>query len=1833
MVRHRSAVRPSCDAKVRELRLEPLEPRDLLAVLFRVNAGGPTLAGSPAWEADSAGSPSVFSNAASGGNSTTKSYSAAVDMTHASLPAGTPMALFQTERFDKIGGVDMFWDFPVTPGQYEVRLYFAETWSSAFSNGVRVFDVSIEGAAMLNDYDVYGDVGANKGVMKSFVVSSDSNLDIDFGRVAENPAIKGIEILSIAQPAPLNASATAFDFGDVAIGETETRQLTLTNGAAAGGSNITIDPTSASLAPAGSPFTFSFAQSSPIVLAPGQSTAVTVSYAPTAAASSAADLAIAHNGANSPLSVQLTGRGIEAPTVAFRVNAGGPAVVGTPDWSADTAVAPSSYSNATTGGNSATTTVSSTIDMTHPSLPVGTPMSIFQTERFDKPTGANLEWNFHVTAGQYEVRLYFAETYAAAFAAGARVFDVALEGAVALDDYDVFADVGSLKGVMKSFIVSSDSNLDVDFLRGAQNPAVKAIEILALPPAPGGTLNSSATAINFGSVVVGQSSSQQVTLTNGNAPGGPNITIDPATASISPSGAPFTVSFGQSTPIVVAPGQSKVVTVTYTPASASSHNATLTIPHDGNGSPLAISLTGVATAPSGQISFAKSILSGSTGLDRPTSLQFGPDGRLYVAQQDGLIRVYSITRTAANDYDVTAQETISLVQQIPNHNDDGSLNASINTRLVTGLLVTGTAANPVLYVNSSDPRIGGGNSGADLNLDTNSSTISRLIKTGASWSKVDLVRGLPRSEENHHANGMQFDSATNTLYVAVGGNTNMGATSNNFSGLPEFALSAAILKIDLNAIGNTTYNLPTLDDETRATNNDANDPFGGNNGLNQAIIVPGGPVQVYSPGYRNAYDLLIASNGRMYTVDNGPNAGWGDIPIGEGPGGTATNAVNEPGVTYGDGLHFITGEGYYGGHPNPTRANRSNTFNVANPQSPVPVANPIEGDYRVPGPENGSLVVFPESTNGMAEYTAGFFGGALQGDLLMASFDNAIKRVKLSADGTQVILSENLFSNVDFRPLDVTAPPAGPFAGTIWVCDVATGNITIFEPSTGTGGNPNDLDGDGYSNADETANGTDPNSPADVPPDYDGDFTSNLTDPNDDNDSFSDTVDKYAVDANNGANTPVGTFYGWENEGENLGGLLGMGFTGLMTNGADNYANLFNPGGITAGGAAGVFTIDAAGSGAARGAVNTQQQAFQFGVNVGAQTGPFMARTSILGPFNGLTPQASQEMGMYLGAGDQDNYIQVVISGDNGGSIQLGKEVGGNFSAVASQNLSLADVTNVELRLTIDPANDTLQASYAVNGGAFVTLGGVTTVPASWIASVMAVGLIATDPASSGLPVTWDYLGVQSAVPVSGDPQGYVFIEGLGGTLLTASVFGTGSFKIQNRSTGNVRIQSVTIDTRTAILPDLVFDPLGDGGNDVFKAFTPDAGAALTGLTGHSHASEHGGGFDALTVNFNEFDPGEEFVFSIDMEPTTIKGSVAPGPSHAGKVSGLELTGATVTIVYSDGTTSVTQTMRTAGNNRASHTIADAEKPATPGIALLGSVTPPANTAIANHTVRITGPAGATARLFHIEASLHLAGVPGGGFDIDPFEANKATKVTDKTVTIGPGGFVDVPIVLTKGETEGGYNYITAVIQDAQGRTSDNAPDLVLKYNPAGAATLVTTPSGDFDGNGAVDGADFLIWQRGGTSEELADWKASFGESEVAASSESFAASSSEFFAAASQTQTVDATGSSDELASRDAALAEEKNDAFIDSLIRTIPEILSLSQSSLRGRRPLLRSDLAIEDRATPFSSRAKAVLHPMLRTLDSGKAADGQLADDEIRQIPASLIDEFDAVFNEFE
>ena len=178
-------------------------------VVYRVNGGGTAITGAPQWDADTSGSPSPFVNAAETGNNTFSTTNT-IDLTHPSVPAGTPQALFQTERWDPPTAPEMQWNFPVTPGIYEVRLYFADIYAGTQSVGARVFDVSVEGTIVLNDYDIFAEVGGYKGVVKTFTVAADSNLDIDFGHVVENPKINAIEILSAPGQ---TSSAAPIQFG------------------------------------------------------------------------------------------------------------------------------------------------------------------------------------------------------------------------------------------------------------------------------------------------------------------------------------------------------------------------------------------------------------------------------------------------------------------------------------------------------------------------------------------------------------------------------------------------------------------------------------------------------------------------------------------------------------------------------------------------------------------------------------------------------------------------------------------------------------------------------------------------------------------------------------------------------------------------------------------------------------------------------------------------------------------------------------------------------------------------------------------------------------------------------------------------------------------------------------------------------------------------------------------------------------------------------------------------------------------------------------------------------------------------------------------------------------------------------------------------------------------------------------------------------------------------------------------------------------------------------------------------------------------------------------
>jgi hypothetical protein len=197
---------------------------DAADVLYRVNAGGDALAApsGPAWSTDSLTAPSAYHNA--GSTVTTYTTNAAVDAT---VPAGTPATLFNSERWDQSTTPDMQWDFPVPAGTpVQVRLYLANRYSGTATAGKRKFDVSIDGVLKLNDFDPIASIGAtNKGTMRAFAVTSDGNIDIDFGRVLENPLVQGIEIVKLppVPPATTVDSITRRSYdGATAVGNATT---------------------------------------------------------------------------------------------------------------------------------------------------------------------------------------------------------------------------------------------------------------------------------------------------------------------------------------------------------------------------------------------------------------------------------------------------------------------------------------------------------------------------------------------------------------------------------------------------------------------------------------------------------------------------------------------------------------------------------------------------------------------------------------------------------------------------------------------------------------------------------------------------------------------------------------------------------------------------------------------------------------------------------------------------------------------------------------------------------------------------------------------------------------------------------------------------------------------------------------------------------------------------------------------------------------------------------------------------------------------------------------------------------------------------------------------------------------------------------------------------------------------------------------------------------------------------------------------------------------------------------------------------------------------------
>ena len=110
--------------------------------------------------------------------------------------------LYQTVRTGSLAG-PIEYEIPVTNGAYTVILHFAEVYHGVITDpdevfdGRRIFDVSIEGDMVLNDYDIFADADSQATATSQTVtgVVNDGLMNLVFSPVFDGPAINAFELI------------------------------------------------------------------------------------------------------------------------------------------------------------------------------------------------------------------------------------------------------------------------------------------------------------------------------------------------------------------------------------------------------------------------------------------------------------------------------------------------------------------------------------------------------------------------------------------------------------------------------------------------------------------------------------------------------------------------------------------------------------------------------------------------------------------------------------------------------------------------------------------------------------------------------------------------------------------------------------------------------------------------------------------------------------------------------------------------------------------------------------------------------------------------------------------------------------------------------------------------------------------------------------------------------------------------------------------------------------------------------------------------------------------------------------------------------------------------------------------------------------------------------------------------------------------------------------------------------------------------------------------------------------------------------------------------------
>ena len=376
-----------------------------------------------------------------------------------------------------------------------------------------------------------------------------------------------------------------------------------------------------------------------------------------------------------------------------------------------------------------------------------------------------------------------------------------------------------------------------------------------------------------------------------------------------------------------------------------------------------------------------------------TSIEFGPDGKLYVSTIAGEIKRWDVNSDGT--LDKASVETLSL-----DYFQDGG-------RSIIGLAFDPADPNTLWVTdNAPVPREGKADSTPDF-----SGQISKItLGDGGSFAGAEAetyIAGLPRSGGDHVTNSLEFRANPDAgqagepdylLYLTQGSNSAAGRPDNAWGFRPERLLNAAALEVDPRReapeggfeVQTEPYD-PSVNIPTFRTGEDfnANGTFDGffNPFADDAVL------KIYGQGIRNAYDLVWHSNGYLYTPTNGTARGGNTLD-------DPNTAINEQLSNLDKQFDYIfqVQEGGYYGHPNSLLGNyvvnggaggtpniygSDNSANTPDGGNEYPNGVLPDADYDIDGSYS---LGFNKSPNGAIEYTGDKFGTSLKGALLFAQF-------------------------------------------------------------------------------------------------------------------------------------------------------------------------------------------------------------------------------------------------------------------------------------------------------------------------------------------------------------------------------------------------------------------------------------------------------------------------------------------------------------------------------------------------------------------------------------------------------------------------------------------------------------------------------------------------------------------------------------------------------------------------------------------------------------------------------------------------------------------------------